>query len=249
MTRHRLVIACLLALGPSAAQAEEKAAPPSSNAPSPAEKSPLSTTTDPNPAVRPDGGTAMPKPEKSLAPTLPPGATPAASSASPTRQTLIPTPGELNDVDAVTLPAKPAAILSGRAKWDDAVPSLKAAFKRIEDEMTKADVRLTGRPLTVFTKTEDDGFQYDAMIPIEAAPAQVPGSADGVHIGTTPTGKGLRYRHVGSYDQIDGTYETLTAYLDAKDIAVRDQFIEEYVTDLGDAADEKLDVNIYALLK
>ena len=59
----------------------------------------------------------------------------------------------------------------------------------------------------------------------------------------------MRFAHKGSYESIDSTYETLTAYLDAKDIVVQDKFIEEYVTDLNDKADEKLDVNIYALPK
>ena len=36
--------------------------------------------------------------------------------------------------------------------------------------------------------------------------------------------------HLASYDEIDGAYEQITAFLDAKEIDVRDSFIEEYVT-------------------
>ena len=46
-----------------------------------------------------------------------------------------------------------------------------------------------------------------------------------------------------------GYLETLTAYLDAKDIVVQDRFVEEYATDLKDGTDDSLDVNIYALVK
>ena len=35
--------------------------------------------------------------------------------------------------------------------------------------------------------------------------------------------------HLASYDEIDGAYEQITAYLDAKDIVVKDAFIEEYL--------------------
>ncbi len=87
------------------------------------------------------------------------------------------------------------------------------------------------------------------MIPVAAAPSSPPAMEDGLRFGTTPSGKALRFRHRGSYEGIDGTYETLTAYLDAKDIVVQDKFMEEYVTDLKDGADDGLDVNIYALLK
>jgi effector-binding domain-containing protein len=42
----------------------------------------------------------------------------------------------------------------------------------------------------------------------------------------------LRFVHRGPYDDIDSTYETVTAYLDAKNIEVKDFFVEEYVSDL-----------------
>lgn len=225
----------------------EQPAPPPSTAPSPAEKNPLSTTTEPNPSTKPGEGTAMPAPEKSLAPPAPPGTAPQGSPAPPARGTLVPTPGEANEVDEVTLPAKPAAILPGQATWEQAVPSLKASFRRIEDALAKIGVRPTGRPLAVFTKTEESGFEYEAMVPVEAAPGT--SSVEALRFGTTPSGKALRFKHLGPYDDIDGTYETFTAYLDAKEIAVQDRFVEEYATDLTDGTDEKLDINIYALAK
>lgn len=242
-----LAVAFPLAAWP--ATGAEQAAPPPSTAPSPAEANPLSTTTAPNTASKP-AGTAMPAPDKSLAPPAPAGAAPSRPAAPPLRQTLVPNPGEPNDVDEVTLPAKPAAILLGKTTWEEALPSLKASFAKIEEDLAKAGVRPTGRPLAVFTKTEDSGFQYEAMIPIEAAPASSGATeGEGLRFGSTPSGKALRFRHAGSYDEISGTYDTLIAYFDAKEIAVQDRFIEEYVTDLSDAADEKLDVNIYALPK
>ena len=191
----------------------------------------------------------MPAPDKSLAPPSPPGAAPSTSPAPPSRQTLVPTPADTNDVDEVTLPAKPAAIVSGKAKKEDTVSELKASFKRIEDDLAKAGIKPTGRPLAVFMNTDDDVLQYEAMIPIESAPAQAPAGAEGLRFGTTPSGKAYRFRHSGAYDEIYGTYEVLSAYLDVKDIVVQDPFIEEYVTDLTDGADDKLDVNIYALVK
>lgn len=232
MTRLRptLLAGCLLLSVPVLAQ---EAAPP-------AVTNPLPTTTTPDPK-KPDTAD-IPVPAQA-------GAAPAATPTASARKTLVETPGDANDVDEVSLPAKPAAILTGRAKWEEAVPSLKASFKRIEEDLAKAGIVATGRPLAVFAKTDDDGFQYDAMIPIAAMPDPKPAESDGLRFGSTPSGRALRFPHKGSYDEIDGTYETLTAYLDAKDVVVQDKFIEEYVTDLNDKSDEKLDVNIYALPK
>jgi effector-binding domain-containing protein len=227
--------------GPIAAQ---QPAPPPSTAPAPAQTNPLPTTTAPNPAPDP-GKSPAPAPEQALAP--PPAGQTAVGT--PGRPTLVEKPGEPGDVDEVTLPAKPAAILSGKTKWEEAVPNLKQAFARIEAELTKLGIAPTGRPLSVFTRTDDDGFEFEAMIPVAAAPNPVPAETDGLRFGTTPSGKALRFAHKGSYESIDSTYETLTAYLDAKDIVVQDRFVEEYATDLKDSTDDNLDVNIYALVK
>lgn len=206
----------------------------------PAVTNPLPTTTAPDPAT--PATPQLPAPTQSVAPGLP-----AVSPAASPRRTLVETPGDANDVDDVSLPAKPAAVLAGTAKWDEAVATLQAAFRRIEADLAKAGITPTGRPIAVFAKTDDDGFQFEAMIPVAATPDPIPALGDGIRFGATPSGRALRFNHKGSYEEIDGTYETLTAYLDAKDVVVQDRFIEEYVTDLTDRADDKLEVNIYAL--
>ena len=251
MTRLRLRSLAALAAALVSASAgpilAQQPAPPPSTAPAPAQSNPLPSTTAPNPPTDPDRS-AAPAPQQAIAPP------PAGQSgvAAPARPMLVEKPAEPGEVDAVTLPAKSAAILSGKTKWEEAVPSLKQAFSRIEADLAKAGIAPAGRPLAVFTRTDDDGFEYEAMIPvatIPAPPGPAPAEADGLRFGTTPAGKALRFAHKGSYESIDGTYETLTAYLDAKDIVVQDRFVEEYGTDLKDGTDDALDVNIYALLK
>ena len=232
------LVAGALIAGPLRAQQ-----PPVSTAPSPAQTNPLPTTTAPNPPADPNKS-AAPAPEQAVNP--PPA---GQAAANPARPTLVDKPAEPGDVDEVTLPAKPAAILTGKAKWDDAVETLRKNFAQIEADLAKDGIKPAGRPLSVFTKTDDDGFEFEAMIPVAAAPTTAPSSGDGLRFGTTPAGKALRFAHRGSYESIDGTYETLTAYLDAKDIVVQDRFMEEYVTDLKDGTDDALDVNIYALVK
>ena len=150
----------------------------------------------------------------------------------------------------MTLPAKPAAILSGSSTWDEGFATLKKAFQRIEAELAKAGIGPAGRPVTVFTQTDDDGFRYDAMLPIDRAPEdRPPNLSPDIRFGMTPSGRALRFVHRGPYDDIDSTYETVTAYLDAKNIEVKDFFVEEYVSDLTSADDASLEINIFALPK
>jgi effector-binding domain-containing protein len=171
-----------------------------------------------------------------------PQAVPAGPAA---RTTLAPGPGDPTNVEDVVLAAQAAAILTGTSTWDDGFITLKGAFGRIEDALVKAGIPLTGRPVAVFVHTDDAGFRYEAMVPVASVPEGRTELNPEIRFGTTPAGKSLRFVHKDAYDEIDGTYETITAYLDAKDIVAKDAFIEEYVTDLTDAADTNLEVNIY----
>jgi DNA gyrase inhibitor GyrI len=83
------------------------------------------------------------------------------------------------------------------------------------------------------------------MIPIAQIPEGKTELTPEIKFGKTPEGKALRFVHKDAYDEIDGTYETITAYLDAKDIVAKDAFIEEYVSDFTDGQDTNFEVNIY----
>ena len=219
-------LALVLALAPGAILAQTPPAPGVS-APAPVESSPL------------------PPPSASPAPMAPAPQAPAVPAGPGTHTTLFPNPGDQTDVDEGVLAAKPAAVLAGTSNWDDAFNNLKGAFARIEGELGKAGIAPTGRPLTVFVHTDDNGFRYEAMVPIAQAPEGRGELTPEIKFGRTPQGKSFRFVHKDAYDEIDGTYETITAYLDAKDIEAQDAFIEEYVSDFTDAQDTNFEVNIY----
>jgi effector-binding domain-containing protein len=205
------------------------------------------------PLVALSPGAAQTTPGPAPAPSAPvpaaPPVTPATPPATTGLPTLVPAPADAAEVAEVTLPAKPAAILSGTSTWDEGVDNLKKAFRKLDEELARAGMPAAGRPLTVFTQTDDMSFRYDAMVPVAAAPEGRASLSPEVRFGRTPAGKALRFEHKGPYDGIDTTYETITAYLDLKGLTAEDAFIEEYATDLVEAADPALEVNIYAILK
>jgi effector-binding domain-containing protein len=189
---------------------------------------------------------ATPARSTGSAPAAPPvPATPAPPSATAARPTLVPQKGDPSNADEVILPGKPAAVLSGRSTWDDGFRNLKNAFRIIEEELTRAGIAPAGRPITVFLETEDMAFRYDAMVPIPEAPAGRTSLTPEVRFGRTPEGRHLRFVHKDAYDEVDATYETIEAYLEAKGIAVKTVFLEEYVTDLTDSADADLEINVF----
>jgi effector-binding domain-containing protein len=193
----------------------------------------------------PDVAPPLPSPPQAAAPAAPaPGAPPPASQSAGL-PSLVPTAGDAGDVDEVVLPAKPVAIMSGQSTWENGLKTMHAAVEHLREELGKAGIAPAGRPVTVFTETSDEGFKYDAMIPVARAPDAPTGLPAEIRFGTTPSGKAYRFVHKGPYDEIDSTYETITAYLDAKDVAAKDSFIEEYLTDTADPTDPALEINIF----
>ena len=251
----------LAAAGPAASQVTPGGTPPGTvGRPAPVESAPLPPPPGAQPtsppsaqAAPPSGATppaaqaappaAGPPPAAQAAP--PAGAAPATRITTEGRATLIPEPGDPADVDQVTLPGKPAAILAGTSIWDDGFPNLQGAFRKIEEELARAAIAPAGKPLTVFLETDDMGFRYEAMVPIAEVPAGRTSLTPEIRFGRTPEGAAMRFVHKGAYEEIDETYETITAYLDAKGVAVKDIFVEEYASDMINRDDPNLEVNIF----
>ncbi|MGD9543438.1 MAG: GyrI-like domain-containing protein [Methylocystis sp.] len=148
----------------------------------------------------------------------------------------------------VTVEARPAAVLKGQGKWEDATKTISEALAKLNDAVRTSGLTPNGRPIAVFTKTDDTGFFFEAMAPIAAAPEGKPKLPEGVVIGASPAGKALKFQHRDAYDEIESTYEAIAAYLDEKGIDAKDLIVEEYLTDFkGD--DSTVDVDIYVFLK
>lgn len=190
----------------------------------------------------PAAGTAEP----ATPPAAPAPAAPPANAPTGETQALTPPPADPTLSDEVDLPAKPVGILRGGANWDVVYDTLQKSFARLSSDLAKAGIKVTGKPIAIFTETDDTSFRFEALLPIDAAPASRPADLpDDIQFGTTPSGKATRFVHQAPYEEIDGTYEAITAYLDSKDIEVKDAFIEEYVAMGKDDADPNTQVYIY----
>lgn len=191
------------------------------------------------------GPASAQSPPATITQTPAPGPAAPAPAIPTSRPTLVPDPGDPVNVDEVVLPEKPVLLFSGSGGWDDALKTLKDAFARIEAELGRQGIAPAGRPIAVFTQTTDDSFKFEALVPVAAAPSTPPTLPPGMRFATSPAGKAYRFTHKGAYDDIDSTYETITTYLEAKDIVAKDVFLEEFVTDPKGGGDLDTEVNIY----
>ena len=216
------------------------AAPPPA-APQPAPQAQTAPAPSDAPAQPQAPATAQPAP---ATPTSPAPASPAPVQEA-ARSTLFPNPSDPTGVEEGVLVSKDTVVLAGTSTWDEAYDNLKNAFAKIDGEMKKGGIAPAGRPLTIFVDTDDNGFKYEAMVPVAKGPEGRTELTPEIKFGRTPEGKSFRFVHKDAYDEIDGTYETITAYLDIKEIVAKDAFIEEYVSDFTDSQDTNFEVNIY----
>src|SRR5271170_3076640 len=146
-----------------------------------------------------------------------------------------------------TLTAKPIAYVKGTGTWDKAFETITNSFKTIKTYISKEGLKIDGQPMTIFTSTDDNGFVFQAAIPIAEPPKNPPHGE--VSIGTSPEGHALKFVHRGSYNGLDNTYEAITNYLDERRLEARDMFIEQYLTDPLTTNEDHLVVDVYVLVK
>ncbi|MBL8589469.1 MAG: GyrI-like domain-containing protein [Methylobacteriaceae bacterium] len=266
-TARRLALAAaLLALGAGFAGAQTTPQPATPPAGGTIQSAPL-----PPPAAAPAPAPTVPAPAvptqaaPAPAPPAAAGATPGAAApgsatpqpaAPPGPATAAPAPAPAPDQPAaetatplIEVPARPVAILRGRSSWDEGYPTLLAAFSRLANEVGKAGLKPAGRPLAVFLETDDNGFRFEAMLPIAEAPPGREQLTPDVRLGKSPAGKAYKFQHRSAYDDIDTTYEAITAFLDEKGLEAQNLFIEEYLTTPKESDDVSLEVDIYVFIK
>ena len=183
-------------------------------------------------------------------PQNPAPAPPAAATAPAAPEQIAPssTPAQPGDVfgENTSLTARTMIYVKGSGTWDKTFDIITASLKKIKTYLDKEGIKPDGLPMTIFTASDDNGFDYEIGLPIAAAPKNPPHGE--FTIGQTPEGPALKFVYRGSYGDLDSTYETITDYLDEKRLDAK-EMIEEYVTDPLTAGAGKLVVNVYVLIK
>lgn len=176
------------------------------------------------------------------------GAAPA-SAQNPPPPAGSPAPLQAGDAfgEEVTLPERTIIYLKGHSNWDAAFDTLVDAFKSLKEYLDKQGIKPNGPAMTIYTQTDDSGFQFEAAMPIAAVPNNPP--KGDIAVAQAPSGRALKFVHRGSYDAMDSTYEAITDYLDDKRLEAKDLFIEEYATDPVKANANNLVVNVFVPLK
>lgn len=244
--------AFLLSAGFSAAQAPDPVKPPPAPATAPNTAAPAASTpvpaTPPAAESKPADTPAAPKSAETPPPaTTPPATTPPAAAQAPATP---PADQKVQTADPfgeeVTLTPRKVVLLKSKGDWESAFETITGSLKTLSTLLDKQGIKPAGPFLIVYTSTDDAGFTFQAQIPVDQEPKNLPKD---VSIGTSPEGKTLKFVHHGSYDNMDNTYEAITNHLDDKKLEAKDTFIEEYVTDPLKTSEDKLVINVFVPLK
>ncbi len=186
-----------------------------------------------------------------LAQAPPPAASPASPPAgSPAEPPTAAEPAapEGSAGNNVEVAARPALMFEGQSSWDDSYTSIVNAFQRLRAETERAKLKPTGRPIAVFLFTDDAGFRFRAMIPLAEEPAN-PALGAEFALGKTPAGRAVKFEHRGPYDEIDATYDAITAWLDDRNLLADDFFAEEWIAEGASAGDLDIAIDVYVFIK
>ncbi len=189
---------------------------------------------------------ALATPVLAQTPATPAPATPAPQAAPQTTPApATPATPEGFAVDTV-LTSRNVVVSKGTATWDNAFETITGALKSIVTTLERQGIKPAGNSQIIYTATDDTGFTFEAQVPVEETPKNLPKN---LSMGKSPEGKALKFTHRGSYDNMDNTYEAITNHLDDKQLEAQDMFVEEYVTDPLKTPEDKLTINIYVPLK
>jgi len=194
-------------------------------------------------------GLVAPQPSRAQQqPPTPPAAAPKADApaAAAAPKAANAQPGDPFGEDT-TLAAKPIVYLKGTGNWDSAFETITGAFKKLKTYVDKEGLKSDGPVMTIFTATDDTGFQFQAAVPVAELPKNPP--RGDIATGKSPEGHALKFVHRGSYDGLDNTYEAITNYLDEKRLEAKDVFVEQYVTDPLSTSEENLVINVFVPIK
>lgn len=126
---------------------------------------------------------------------------------------------------------------------DEIGAAIGSAYGVVMQEMASAGLNQAGAPITINSEIREDGYTFDAGIPVDAEPVEE--LKNGVMVGQTYAGKALRFTHTGPYHNLPATYEKIAAFLEIYNYKVVDRSWDAYVSDPGDTAEEDLLTHIF----
>lgn len=124
--------------------------------------------------------------------------------------------------------------------------ALGVAFGQVSSFIARRGLEQAGMPLTINDHwNEEQGYGFDAAIPIGGEPAEPVAEDSPVQVTHTYAGPAIKFVHRGSYSGLEQTYSEIEAYLAARRHQPGGRPWEVWVSDPGTTAEEDLVTHIF----
>ncbi len=149
---------------------------------------------------------------------------------------------EVEEMAPITL-----AVVSGSSSADhEAIgQALATAYGQVQQFLGRHNLASAGQPLAITSSWDEQGWQFDAGIPVTLAEGQAPPSDETVTLRQSYGGLAVRAVHIGPYAGLVETYKKVQAFVAANGYQEHDRPWEQYVSDPGDTAEEELVTHLY----
>jgi effector-binding domain-containing protein len=150
---------------------------------------------------------------------------------------------EVQQIDAA--PVTVAYVPAQAPKDNQAIAAaIGSSYAKVGQFMAKNGLKQAAAPQTINRKYDESGYEFDAAIPVDHAPAREVPADSPVQVKQTYAGKALRVVHKGSYQTMESTYRRLVAYMAAHGYEEASSPWDEYVSDPGKTPEPELVTNI-----
>ena len=156
---------------------------------------------------------------------------------------------DFSDLTAETTETEsmPIAFVSATTSQEpaDIQQAFTDAYGQVGAFIAKNSLSPSGPPIAINTSWDENGYAFDAAMPIAAAPeGDIPEDST-VQVGQTYAGKVLKVVHQGSYTEMEATYGKIEAYVAARGWKAADRPWDEWVSDPSQTPEAELITNIY----
>lgn len=103
-------------------------------------------------------------------------------------------------------------------------------------------MKMTGPPITITTKWEENVYEFDNCIPIQNIKGDLSAK---VFESKTYSGTAIKIEHIGSYATLDNSYNVILAYISQLGLEITQNPWEVYISDPSETPEDKLITQIY----
>lgn len=149
-------------------------------------------------------------------------------------------------MEIIELKERPTAAIRFRTPVSELPNMMGQVYGEIAGYMGKNGIQFAGPPFAMYYNMDMDNLDVEIGFPVME---RIEGEGR-VQPGTLPGGKMATAKHSGPYATIETAYNALTAFVKEKGLTADEGCMyEEYLNSPEDTPPEKLETNIYFLLK